>query len=98
MDKRISVVGLGKLGLPLAVALASRGLDVLGVDIDEVKVQWLNEGETDSQEPGLQQHLNKYIDYLDFTTDIGRAIRETNITIILVGTPSDREGRFSNQY
>jgi len=41
---RISVVGLGKLGLPLAVSLASKGFQVIGVDIDERKVKAINSG------------------------------------------------------
>jgi UDPglucose 6-dehydrogenase len=98
MVKKVSIVGLGKLGLPLAVCLAYRGLHVLGVDIDEEKIEQLSAGQTDSQEPGLQEYLNNCIERLEFTTDIGRAIEETALTFVLVGTPSDKEGRFSNQY
>ena len=41
---RISVVGLGKAGLPLAAVIADKGLDVLGVDLDKGKVEKINRG------------------------------------------------------
>lgn len=43
---KISVIGLGKLGLPLAVCLASKGFHVIGVDSNQQKVQLINKGHT----------------------------------------------------
>ena len=98
MIENISVVGLGKLGEPLAVCLASRGFNVLGVDIDESKIDNLRQGKVNAAEPGLQQLLNNCIDRFEVTGDIVRAITETDVTFLMVNTPSDEDGRFSNQY
>ena len=51
---RIAVVGLGKLGGPLAAVLASKGNDVLGVDVNAEVVRLINEGRAPVDEPGLQ--------------------------------------------
>ncbi len=51
---RVAVVGLGKLGAPLAAVLASKGNDVLGIDVNPEAVRLLNEGLAPVEEPGLQ--------------------------------------------
>ncbi len=53
----IAVIGLGKLGAPLAAVLASRGHRVIGVDLNPAAVQALNEGRAPVQEPGLDERL-----------------------------------------
>ena len=51
---KVAVVGLGKLGAPLAAVLASKGNDVLGIDVNPEAVRRLEEGIAPVQEPGLQ--------------------------------------------
>ena len=51
---RIAVVGLGKLGAPLAAVLASKGNEVLGIDVNPEAVRLVNEGRAPVEEPGLQ--------------------------------------------
>ena len=51
---RVAVVGLGKLGAPLAAVLASKGNDVLGIDVNPEAVRLLNDGRAPVEEPGLQ--------------------------------------------
>ncbi|MFH1036853.1 MAG: nucleotide sugar dehydrogenase [Patescibacteria group bacterium] len=96
--RKISVVGLGKLGLPLAVCFASRGIKTLGVDINEKVVESLNHGISPIVEPQLQEFITKYRKNFRATADIQKAITETDITVILVATPSDPDGNFSNKY
>ena len=94
---RIAVVGLGKLGAPLAAVLASKGNDVLGVDVNPEAVRLLNEGRAPVDEPGLQELVSASRDRLTATTDLAAAAG-AEISILLVPTPSDERGSFSNDY
>jgi UDPglucose 6-dehydrogenase len=90
---RISVVGLGKLGLPLAVAAASRGFHVLGHDADPARVERLRAGDL-PLEPQVAELGARHRDALEFTGDLSR-VRETALTFVVVPTPSRRDGSFS---
>jgi UDPglucose 6-dehydrogenase len=94
---RVAVVGLGKLGAPLAAVLASKGNDVLGIDIDAEAVRRLSEGLAPVQEPGLQDLISANVDRLSATTELERAAT-CDITILLVPTPSDERGAFTNAF
>jgi UDPglucose 6-dehydrogenase len=94
---RIAVVGLGKLGAPLAAVLASKGNDVLGIDVNPRAVSLLNEGRAPVEEPGLQDLVSGARDRLSATQDLGAAA-EADMTILLVPTPSDDRGAFSNEH
>ena len=94
----ISVVGLGKLGAPLAALLADRGHDVVGVDRQPDVVDLLNAGRTPVQEPGLADLIQRNRERLRGTTDAAAAIEETDITFLVVPTPSTPSGAFSSSY
>jgi UDPglucose 6-dehydrogenase len=94
---RIAVVGLGKLGAPLAAVMASKGHDVLGIDINPASVKLLNDGRAPVEEPGLQSLVSASRERLRATTDIAAAA-ECDMTILLVPTPSDERGAFTNRY
>lgn len=94
---RIAVVGLGKLGAPLAAVMASKGNDVLGVDVNPEAVRLVNEGLAPVEEPGLQDLVTASRDRLSATTELAAAA-EMDVTILLVPTPSDERGAFSNEY
>lgn len=83
---KLSVVGLGKAGLPLAAVIANSGLEVLGVDIDEKKVAMINKGKNPLyEEPGLNKLINKYGGKtLNATCDITKASEECNVHIVIV--------------
>jgi UDP-N-acetyl-D-mannosaminuronic acid dehydrogenase len=51
--KRVSVIGLGYIGLPTAAVFASRGIEVIGVDVNEIAVQTINKGRIHIVEPDL---------------------------------------------
>ena len=70
---RVSVVGLGKLGAPLAAVLAGKGNDVLGIDVNPETVRLLNEGLAPVEEPGLQELVSRSRDRLSATTDLEAA-------------------------
>jgi UDPglucose 6-dehydrogenase len=94
----ISVVGIGKLGAPLAAVLASKGNHVTGVDVIGQNVQLLNDGQAPVPEPGLAELISKSRDRLSATSSYSEAIGKTDITFIVVPTPSDNEGNFSLRF
>ena len=94
---RVAVIGLGKLGAPLAAVLASKGNEVLGIDVNARTVRLLNEGYAPVEEPGLQALVSASRDKLTATTDLDAAAG-AELSILLVPTPSDDRGAFSNEY
>jgi UDPglucose 6-dehydrogenase len=93
---QIAVIGLGKLGAPLAAVLASKGNDVLGIDVNPEAVRLVNEGLAPVEEPGLQALVAQSRDRLSARTDLGAAAG-ADVSILLVPTPSDARGAFSNE-
>ena len=98
MAKKAAVIGLGKLGAPLAACLAAKGLTVVGVDNDPRKVEAINHGQPPVHEPGLEQMLAQSQGRLTAIADVEAAIRDTDISFIVVSTPSDPAGGFSLRY
>lgn len=93
-----SVVGLGKLGAPLAACLSSKGLRVIGVDADRRKVEAINRGQAPVFEPGLEQLIRASRKRLTATDKIEEAVAASEITFVVVGTPSEPGGGFSLRY
>ncbi len=96
--QNISVVGLGKLGAPLAAVLAYKGYSVIGVDTNDQYVQLVNQGKAPVVETGLSELIQQSHSRLLATTDYQEAITQTEITFIIVPTPSTPEGGFSLKY
>ena len=94
----ISVIGLGKLGLPLAATIASKGFLVYGVDINKDVVNNLRKGKTFLNEPGLKDLINKFRSRILPTDNIEEAILNSGITFIITPTPSKKNGYFSTKY
>ncbi len=97
-QRNISSIGLGKLGLCSAACFASKGHHVIGVDSNEQHVDALRNGRCPIDETGLPALLAEAARHLEFTTDCGYAVQNSDITLITVPTPSDPDGRFSNAY
>jgi UDPglucose 6-dehydrogenase len=98
LDTQISVIGLGKLGSAMAAAIASKGFSVRGVDVNPETVSTINNGKAPVQEPMLQDLISSVPDRLSATVDFTSAIRSSNISFVVVPTPSDRNGAFSIGY
>jgi UDPglucose 6-dehydrogenase len=96
--KKLSVIGLGKLGACTAVCLASRGFNIIGVDINNDCVDAINNSKAPVYEPGLQELIDSSRDRLKATMDYGKAIKESDITFLVVPTPSKDDGHFSDRY
>ncbi|WP_210602356.1 UDP-glucose dehydrogenase family protein [Brevibacterium oceani] len=92
---KISVIGCGYLGAVHAAAMASLGHEVVGVDVDEGKVEALSSGRPSFFEPGLGELLVRAQDKgrLEFTTDVSRAA-EAVVHFVCVGTPQ-KPGEFA---
>ena len=94
MAKKIAVIGTGYVGLIAAAGLADFGNTVIGVDIDKQKVDKLNNGISPIFELGVEEYLKRNLKTgkLSFTTDIDKAIKESEVIFIAVGTPSKNNG------
>jgi GDP-mannose 6-dehydrogenase len=96
----ISIFGLGYVGVVTAGCLASMGHKVTGVDVNEVKVQMLNDGLSPIIEKELPELLdiNRKNGLIHATTDTREAILSTEMSIICVGTPSRSNGCLDTRY
>ncbi len=87
---KVAVIGTGFVGVVSAAVYASFGHQVIGLDIDENKITLLKKGQVPFYEPGLQELLlqQQQAGQLNFTTSYEEAIKEAEVIIIAVGTPS----------
>ncbi len=96
--QKISVVGLGKLGAPLLATIASTGFNVVGIDTNPKVVAKINQKKAPVDEPQLQPLIRQNAKRIKATTDFEEGINNTAITFIIVPTPSNGNGGFSNKY
>jgi UDPglucose 6-dehydrogenase len=89
---RLTVLGTGYLGATHAICMAVLGYEVLGLDVDESKVERLNSGEVPFFEPGLPEQLTKALDSgrLRFTTSYQEAAEFGDVHFVCVGTPQQQ--------
>jgi len=99
MNPTVSIVGLGKLGLGLATVFADAGFQTLGVDVNSELVEKINAADGSGFEKDIDELVCRHGGKSLLATDSHeRAIRETDVTYILVATPSTDEGHFSNTF
>lgn len=98
MKNRVSVIGLGKLGACMAATMAAKGMQVAGVDINSRSVELINQGIAPVVEPGLADLIKNNRERLWATSNYKKAIFESDITFVIVPTPSDEQGGFSINY
>jgi UDPglucose 6-dehydrogenase len=95
----VSVVGLGKVGHVLATCLASAGNRVIGYDPDPSVVEAVQSRRYQSFEPGMSQRLAVLsVDALTATTSVDEAIEASDVSFLIVPTPSNTLGGFSLRY
>ena len=94
MSQKISVFGLGYVGSVTAACLAHKGNNVIGVDVSTAKVDLLSAAKSTVLEKGLNELIieSNREGRLHATTDTKRAIHESDISYICVGTPTLRSG------
>ncbi len=97
---KVAVVGTGYVGLVVGACLAESGNDVICVDKNDAKVRMLRRGKSPIYEPGIEDLLrrNKAEGRLVFTTDLAKAVRQSTIIFIAVGTPQGEDGSADLQH
>ena len=94
----LSVIGLGKLGLCTTACLARAGYSVWGVDNNEPYVRQLQTEGPNFFETGLSSLLTDVSGKVKLTTNVFEAVAQTDVTFIIVPTPSETGGSFSNRF
>jgi GDP-mannose 6-dehydrogenase len=94
---RVSVFGLGYVGCVSAACLAARGHDVVGVDVNPDKVELIATGRPTVLESNLDELVEEAVRArkLRATTDAREAVAASELSLVSVGTPSERHGRLS---
>src|ERR1700722_4551625 len=97
---RLSVIGIGYLGLTHAVCMADLGHDVLAIDVDVAKVAMAASGEVPFFEPGLEPLLRKSLDSgrLRFTTSYSEVGEFGDVHFLCVGTPQSADDSADMRY
>ena len=95
---RISVIGLGKLGASMAAAFAERGLEVIGVDVSRQAIDAVNVGKAPIHETNLGETIARNKERIRATESHEEAVLNSDISFVVVPTPSDERGAFSLQY
>lgn len=95
---KLSVIGLGKLGSCSAACFAAKGFEVVGVDINKDFVDAINCAKAPVYEPRLHELINACGGRLRATQDYEEAMRNSDITFLIVPTPSREDGHFSDKY
>ena len=95
---KICMIGTGYVGLVSGACFADLGNTVLCVDKDKEKIKMLNNNEIPIFEPGLEELVKKNYSFgrLKFTTDLGFAVRNSDIIFICVGTPVSKNNNSAN--
>jgi UDP-N-acetyl-D-mannosaminuronic acid dehydrogenase len=89
----VSVLGLGRVGLPLAIVLARSGIKVIGVDIDKRRLSSIEKGEMPFHYPALQDWLTTVLRdrMLAVSGSAKEAIQKSDVVILTVGTPTGQQ-------
>jgi len=97
---KVTIFGSGYVGLVTGACLAEVGNEVVCVDIDQGKIDRLNQGEVPIHEPGLDNVIarNMAAGRLQFTTDMDTGVAHGLFQFIAVGTPPDEDGSADLQY
>src|SRR5579872_6559265 len=99
MTDGVAVFGLGKVGLTLAACLANSGHRVIGVDVNAGHVNAVNRRAVESSEADVMERIAAAPrDQLTATTDPASAVRQTEVSFVIVPTPSNTLGGFSNRF
>lgn len=98
MKERLSVFGLGKLGCTMLACFASKGWQVIGMDVNKLSVDTVNKGKSPIYEPGVNELIGKFKDNISATSDTEYAVRNTDVSFVIVPTPSTMDGTFSTDF
>ena len=96
----ISIIGLGYVGAVCSACMAKNGHSVIGVDVNQTKLDLINQGKSPIVEKDLEEYIQTAVEQgrLKATSDIKSAVLESDISIICVGTPSYSNGSLDLDY
>src|SRR3954464_12431166 len=96
----ITIIGTGYVGLVTGACLAELGNTVFCLDVDQAKIDLLNNGGIPIHEPGLAEIVarNRAAGRLQFSTDVAASVAHGALQFIAVGTPPDEDGSADLQY
>ena len=95
---KISVIGLGKLGFPFAYFLASHGNKILCYDKNKNILDSIKKKISPFVEPYLNKYIKRYGQNVEVCESVEDLVNKTNVTFLVLPTPSQKDGSFSNQY
>ncbi len=97
---RVSVLGLGYVGCVSAACLAGRGHQVVGVDVNQAKVDLVNAGRAPVVEERIGELVAEVVrtGALRATADVREAVLDSEVTLVCVGTPSEPNGSLCTAY
>jgi UDPglucose 6-dehydrogenase len=96
----LTIIGSGYVGLVTGACLADIGNDVFCLDVDQRKIDLLNQGIVPIHEPGLKEIIERNVRArrLTFSTDVEAAVAHGDVQFVAVGTPPDEDGSADLQY
>jgi len=91
---KLSIFGLGYVGCVSAACFAEAGHEVIGVDVNRLKVEIINSGRSPIVEPGIEEIISRAVEQkrLRATADTKDAVINSDISMICVGTPGNHNG------
>ena len=97
---KIAIVGTGYVGLVTGTCFAEVGIEVTCIDIDQKKIDNLHQGVLPIYEPGLEEMVSRNVEKgrLQFSTNLGEAIKDCDVAFIAVGTPPGEDGSADLKY
>ena len=97
---KLSVFGLGYVGCVSAACFAKEGHTVIGVDVNANKAEMINAGDSPIVEEGIGPLLKEVVkaNRLSATTDSAAAVRDSDVSLVCVGTPSNANGSLDLRY
>lgn len=97
---KISIFGLGYVGCVSAACFANKGDEVIGVDVNSVKVDIINGGRSPIVEPGIEELIAAAVSQgkLRATSDANEAVANSDVSLVCIGTPGNHNGSLDLSY